>query len=395
MDPRSDERATAPDPALARRVDLVLRQLTALPTLSPIATRLMSLSSAADADFNEIAALIEADPSLTARLLSLCRRASVGMAQQVTTVKRAAVMLGLEAVQAAVLSVEIYEVLSQATGSDERRADVAEGQGFDRAGFWTHSLAVAGASEMLAEGARHLKLRPEEAFTAGLVHDLGMLLLDWTLPRTYARVIELARSKRLAVAPVERAVIGVDHHLAAKRLAEHWSLPTVLRDTMWLAGQPPESLPEVRHRPMIALVTLADAMANRMHLGWGGRWCVPEALEPLAAFVKIDMEVVEQVMARLPDAVSRRSRDLGLGESAPPEVVMRALAGANRHLADLHAQCRSQAVTARAQGRALEAIASFGAGARGVASVSEALGACFASARAVGGAGFVGAVVQA
>ncbi|MBL8990068.1 MAG: HAMP domain-containing histidine kinase, partial [Phycisphaerae bacterium] len=131
-----------------------------------------------------------------------------------------------------------------------------------------------------------------------------------------------------------------------------------------------------------------------MHLGWGGRWCVPEALEPLAAFVKIDMEVVEQVMARLPDAVSRRSRDLGLGESTPPEMVLRAMAGANRHLADLHGQCRSQAAAARAQGRALEAIASFGAGSPAAAGVSEALGACVASARRGGGAGCVGAVVQ-
>ncbi|MBY0307841.1 MAG: HDOD domain-containing protein, partial [Phycisphaerales bacterium] len=87
--------------------DAILLRVESLPTLAPVAARLLSLSSADDADFDEIIRLIEADPALTSRLLSLCRRASTGAAQPVSTVRRAVVLLGLEALQAAVLSVQV------------------------------------------------------------------------------------------------------------------------------------------------------------------------------------------------------------------------------------------------------------------------------------------------
>ena len=204
--------------ARARRVDVVLQQIESLPTLSPIATRLMALSSRDDEQFDEIIRLMEMDPALTGRMLALCRRASTGVSQPVTTVRRAAVLLGLEAVQSAVLSVQVYDLLARPTGIDEPAARRA-GAGLDRDGFWRHSLAVACCAEMLATEHRELKVRPDEAFTAGLMHDLGKVVLDWILPQSYAKVLELAEAKRSDLATMERAVIGLDHHVAGKRLA--------------------------------------------------------------------------------------------------------------------------------------------------------------------------------
>lgn len=378
----------------ARQVEVVLKQLTSLPTLSPIATRLMSLSSAADIEFDEIVGLIEADPALTARLLSLCRRASLGVSQQVTTVKRAAVMLGVEAVQAAVLSVEIYEVMSQAGGADERRNTEAGGPVFDRVGFWNHCLATACAAEMLAESARALKVRPEEAFTAGLVHDLGKLVLDWVLPRTYGQVLAIAETRGADIARIERAVIGVDHHLVGKRLAEHWSLPSMLLDTMWLHGQAPESLPDVRHRTLVNLITLADTIARRMHLGWSGNAAEPPALEPLGAALRLEARTIEEAMARLPDALSRRARDLGLSQDTPPHLVLSALSNANRRLASLHEACRRQAGAARRQERILQAMTSFAVSTRAGSSIPDVLASMLASLGELAGKGFSAAIYQ-
>ena len=93
------------------RVELVLSQLDALPTLSPVATRLLSISADDEVQLDEIVGLIEADPTLAGKILGLCRRAGLAMSERVTTVKHAAVMLGLEAVRAAVLSVAVYETL--------------------------------------------------------------------------------------------------------------------------------------------------------------------------------------------------------------------------------------------------------------------------------------------
>lgn len=341
------------DPALAEGI---LTHIEALPTLSPVATRLLRLSGAEDVETEEIVSLIEADPSLSARMLSLCRRASVG-AGTVSTVKRAVVLLGLEAVRAAVLSVQIYEVMSQAHNGVESRD--SEGTAFDRVGFWRHCVAVACAAELLAESHREKHIRPEEAFTAGLVHDLGKLALDWILPRSYARVLAAAEERGVELAGVERAVIGLDHHLAGKRLAEHWGLPHVLRDAMWLHGQKRSALPELRHTEVVGLVTAADGLCRRLHLGWSGNPASAPSVEALCADAGLDPVRVADVEPRLHEALVRRCKDLGLEEQTSPELVVQSIAAANARLSRLQEQWRARAKASARQGRILSAITAF------------------------------------
>lgn len=391
--------ATTADPARVRQVEIVLQQLEALPTLSSVATRLVGLTSSSDGDFDEIVSLLEADPALSSRLLSLCRRAALGVAQSVTSVRRAVVLLGLEAVQSAVLSAQIYEVLGQMPGGEERR-EPAPGSsgaavvGFDRVGFWHHAVAVASCAELLAEAYRPLKVRPEEAFTAGLTHDLGKLVFDWVLPKTYAKVVALAEARGAALAPVERQVIGLDHHVVGKRLAEHWGLPHMLQDAMWLHGQPYGALPDVRHRPLVGLVTLADAVARRLHLGWSGSCAEPPAPEALCAEMELDPGKVDAVIPRLHEAVAKRAADLGLGETTSGDLVLRSIAAANGRLARLHRTAQARAAGARQQGRLVEAIARFCGAARRGAGVAETLGEVARSLTELAGPGYVAALYQ-
>src|SRR5688572_1568220 len=101
--------ATAAESTSAKQAELILRELDALPTLPSVAARLMAITGSDDADVHEVIRLVEADPAVTAKVLSLCSRAAVGMSRQVTTVDRAVVMLGLDAVRSAVLSVQVVD----------------------------------------------------------------------------------------------------------------------------------------------------------------------------------------------------------------------------------------------------------------------------------------------
>lgn len=364
--------------AIGPQAELVLRNLESLPTLSPVAARLLRLSSAADADFEQIIGLLEADPALSARLLSLCRRAGTGAGHNVTTVRRAVVLLGLEAVQATVLSVQIYEMLGQDPRAAERRdqpgddapesqtpgSDAGLAPRFDRVGFWLHSIAVAACAELLADAHRELRVRPEEAFVAGLVHDLGKLALDWVLPRTYAQVIRLSEARSWPIALAERQVIGLDHHIAGKRMAEHWGLPHLIGDSMWLHGQLPAALPDVPHRALLGLVSAADALCRRLHLGWSGSHDrVPEVVDVCTTH-GLRVQAVEEILPRVHEMVARRARDLGLSDDGGPQLVVRSIMAANQRLAALHSTCDQRARLSTAQGHVLAAIADFVAGAR-------------------------------
>ena len=162
----------------SERIELILHQLQSLPTLSTIAARLLSLTSRDDSEIREIVEVIESDPALTTRILALCRRAEKGLSSKITTIDRSVVLLGIEAIRNAVLSLEIYGLFNSEDDSDAGEAETSEAppSGFDRLAFWKHSIGVAVASELIAELEHHPEeINPHEAFVAGLLHDLGKL----------------------------------------------------------------------------------------------------------------------------------------------------------------------------------------------------------------------------
>lgn len=345
-------------------LELVLQQIGALPTLPPIAVRVMSLAESGDADLREIASVIESDPALSAKVLALCRRADLGISKSITSVDRAVVMLGLDAVRAAVLSVEVHSVFAGAIERVEprdRRVREPASSGYDREGLWKHCLAVACASEIIA-AANAAALRPYspgEAFLAGLLHDLGKVALDAVLPRTYAKVVDLAASRQSNIAEIERKVIGLDHHLAGKRLAERWGLPHALQDVMWLHGQPASNLPDVRHGTLIGAVTVADAMARELHLGWSGNYTPCEDITSMCESFGLSVRALDGWQFKLHQRFQERCADLGLNIRHDESELLGCIARANTRLGRLGAMLDERARESERGNHALALIEEF------------------------------------
>lgn len=331
---------------VSRRTELVLRELDVLPTLPSVAARLLQLGSDDQADVKEIVRLIEADPTLTARLLSLCRKAATRTRYPITTVEMAVVMLGLEAVRSLVLSVQIFDWSNAAprrpagatkkgqrppSGSDSDNASA-----FNRTGFWQHSIAVAGCADLICREHPELEMNPEEAFVCGLVHDLGKLALDLVLPKAYARVIELAEAREGNIADFERPICGLDHHAAGAKLAERWGLPDIFKDVMLLHGLPFDAIPDTPHKRMIATVTLADVICRRMCLGWSGNMTIGPDEGALCDGAGFNRERIERVIPKLYEATSSRCRDLGLGAEPSQQLLIESILLANARLGRLN-----------------------------------------------------------
>ncbi len=387
-----------PEPSISRQAELILAELDTLPTLPTVATRLMSVSSADDADLKEIIRLIETDPVLTARVLSLCRRTDARLGDRIGTVHQAVVMLGLEAVQCLVLSLQVF----QFDGWQRGRAGAPgagvpgepPGAAFDADGFWRHSIAVACCAELLAREHKGLGIAPPEAFVAGLVHDLGKLALETVLPAAYGRVIMLAEHRQANIADLERSVFGLDHHTAGKRLAERWSLPRTLQDVMWLHGQPYGSLPQTVNRGMAGLVGVADAMCRQLHLGWSGNYLPAPASAELLGPLGLDERRVAGVIPRVHAALGERCEDLGLGAQPGERLMLDSLRAANRQLGRLNEVLQRRSRGAQDQARVLEAVRQFACSLGADAALVEVVGCVVASAAGVLGPGFYGAVYE-
>lgn len=384
--------------AKARQIEVILGGVDALPTLSPIATRLLALGAADTVDVEEISRLIESDPSMSARILGLCRRADKGLGDRITSVKRAIVMLGIEAVRAAALSVSVYDLMK--TPSYEGSAPDGESVRFDRVGFWRYSIATACAAELIASRYYAGRVAPEEAFVAGLLHALGKLVLEVVLPRAYARVLALAERQGSDSAPLEREVMGLDHHTAGKRVAEHWELPPAVQDVMWLHGQPDAALPDEAPHDLIACVTMARAVVRHLHLGWSGDY---GPIPPIAALGRqlglVDgggrpLVRADEIATRLHEEMSARLQAIGVEETTSPQIMMESLQSANRQLARVNVTLEERAHEASARGKVLDAITDFHHRAHPGRTMSEVLGEVVRSAAALFGGGFYSLLYQ-
>lgn len=388
------------DPARVRQVEMILEQVESLPTLSPVAARLLRVACGDDADLGDISRLIESDPPLSARILGMCRRSDRGLGDRITTVKRAVSMLGLDAVRACVLSVSIYDTMSTASRPgnhlDEPVAHdpAAPAAVFERIGFWKHSLAVACACECLAEELSGSRVAPEEAFLAGLVHDLGKLALELILPRSYARVLALAERRQSDSAQIERAVLGLDHHAAGKRIAEHWRLPESLQEVMWFHSQPSQSLPDTPNRQLIALVTLAKSICRNLHLGWSGDFGPITDPSPLCTGVGLEPGVAMSLAEPLARSFAARCEMLGLDQTPGAAVLLDAVMSANRQLARLTSSLQTRSKLAQTQAKVLDAVHAFHGGAIAGRGVVETLNSVADSAAHLLGPGFYALLFQ-
>lgn len=317
---------------VSRRTELVLRELDVLPTLPSVAAKLMQLGADDEADIKEIVRLIETDPALTARLLSLCRKAATRTRYPITTVELAVVMLGLEAVRSLVLSVQIFDWSNQTAS----RKKGGESGRFNKVGFWQHSIAVACCADLITREHPDIGFHPEEAFVCGLVHDLGKLALELVLPRAYWRVIELAEAREGNIADFERPITGLDHHAAGAKLAERWELPDVFKDVMLLHGLAFDALPETSNRMMVAVVTIANEICRQMNLGWSGNLSVAGDHAAYCRRAGLDAARVEKIIPKLYEATSSRCKDLGLGDEPSQQLLVESILRANARLGRLN-----------------------------------------------------------
>lgn len=357
--------------AKARQVELILSRVDALPTLSPVATRVMQLGASDNVDIEQLATLIESDPALTARILGLCRRADKGLGDRVVSVKRAVVMLGLEAVRSAVLSVSVYDALKPLDDHRRRELDNTSNSDddspavFDRVGFWKYSIGVACAAELLASRLPRTShkphLLPEEAFLCGLLHAIGRIALQWLLPNAYERAVRLALARSVPLASLERQLFGLDYHTAGRRLAQRWQLPAAVQDSIWLhdsGATADAAITTSEHADMVMLVSAARALVRSCMLGFSGDGHAhSEAVRVLRDF-GIQSEA-EAITHDLHQNVAERSQLLGLDDANTSELLMESLAQATTRLHTMHEQSRVRAAVANTQQRILQTVCTF------------------------------------
>jgi len=371
---------------------MILRQVQSLPTLPSVATRLLSLVSSDQVHPHQILEIIQSDLALTAKILSMCGKSTLETRGQMMTMERAAALLGFDAIRNATLSVKVVDVFDGPDTGGEMDRDLLL---FDRSAFWRHSLAVAITARMIAKAhPQHEDLPSEEAFIGGLLHDIGKIALDDVLPKSFARVVELADQNQGNIAEYERRVVGLEHHTEGKRLAEQWRLPHRLQDCIWLHGSPYDTLPRLEHRRLIGLITLADTLVRHEHIGYSGNYQLKYSVEELAQQIDLDPQVVLGIIPQLQEELESRAQLMGLDEKPSREMFLQSIRQANQMLGRLGNTFQERSIASTKQVQILDAVTTFHASAFPGRSVQDVMNEVAGSAWNILGAGFYAMVQQ-
>lgn len=339
---------------------MILQQLEQLPTLPSAAVRVLEVTGNEESSTDDVVRLIESDPSLAARILQLVHRADAGVSGEVASIQRAVVLLGFDAVRSAVLAISVLSCFPPT--KDPKKGAAAQ---FNKQEFWRHSIAVGCCAELLAEQLRRgrgadAEIDAGEAFVCGLLHDIGKVALDAALPKSFQRVVEAAELLRGNIADLERTIIGLDHMVVGKRLAERWRLPTTIRECIWLHGQNPAALPAtVRDGRLVNLITLADELVREQHLGYSGNYSFAPARQAIASAAGVEEKQIQQVLKALVGRIETRARTLGLGESSSENLYQQALLQANRELGRVSVQLASRNRRLATRAKFFDALSEF------------------------------------
>ncbi|MFL6675611.1 MAG: HDOD domain-containing protein [Massilia sp.] len=189
-----------------------------LPSLPAVVMELLGSIDQEDVDVSVLARKISYDQALTAKTLRLANSSMYSLQVKVTTIQQAMTFLGFQTTRNLITAVAVTGCFPSGLCP-----------GFDDKAFWRHSIATAACARVLA---RRVRLNPDYAFTAGLLHDIGRLVLVSKQPQRYQQVIERRAQQDCDLLDAERALLGVDHVIAGVALAQHWNFSDTMRQAI-------------------------------------------------------------------------------------------------------------------------------------------------------------------
>ncbi len=240
----------------------LLSKLQDIPTLPMVAMRVNELINDPNSSSADIAEVLKKDQVLTAKILRLVNSSYYSIPGGVADVQRALAFLGFNTLAQLVLSISVFSVFSS-----------FEKEGFSMLDFWRHALGTAVGSELLAKRLKLPKpIKPEEAFTCGLLHDIGKLVLNEIDPDRLGKILGEASRRQCSFIEVEKEWDLPSHCYLGEVIAAKWGLPQTIRLTIHYHHQDVSTLDTVltSAKPMIQIVRLANTLCVKNQVGKSG-----------------------------------------------------------------------------------------------------------------------------
>lgn len=261
-------------------------------TLPEVTIKIINLVEDPRSSARDLHDVIKTDPALSARLLKVVNSAFYGLPGQVATVDRAIVLLGLSTVKNIAIAASIGRMFTGARISES----------FTAKDIWKHSVAVGALTRLIWRKCSPHQPDADEAFLAGLIHDLGLLVERQAFPDKLAQVIDQCAKGGANFCAVEDQIIGANHQAFGLQLTAKWKFPMRLRAVNGYHHTMESLAADQRLMPLV--VHVADTIVSQAAIGFpltaAGQELVPELLNEIG----LTSEMVDELREALPDHVA-------------------------------------------------------------------------------------------
>lgn len=229
----------------------IVAQLDTLPSFPSLYFEIMRELDAADPSLEKVAAIVAKDPGMTVKLLQIVNAASLGLSRRFSNPVEAVQQLGIAAVQSLALSAHVFTCF-------ESRAL----KGFSITKLWDHGTNTARIARKILQIERADSVLAEDAYTAGMLHDIGKLMLANNLPEPFQRTLDLMQQKEIAFLEAEQEVFGANHAGVGAYLLGLWGLPATIVEAVAFHHQPSRS--EAQTLSPLTAVHVANVLEHEL-----------------------------------------------------------------------------------------------------------------------------------
>lgn len=234
---------------IEKRLKQIQNFISRMPSLSTTATKVLEICNNPNSSPNDLNRVISLDPVLTGQVLKLINSAYYAMPNQVNSITRAIVMLGINTVKNLALSAAVLDGLGLKESSQSSMDN-----------FWNHSICVGVAAKSIAAVKGIPVAEREEYFVAGLLHDLGKIPINSRFPDEYVNALELIKNENMFSHKAEKIILGIDHCTVGGMIADKWKLSRAMIDCLSHHHDPNEA--DEENSRLICIVALGNRYSN-------------------------------------------------------------------------------------------------------------------------------------
>jgi len=269
-----------PIPNPSTKIEAYIQKMPSLPTSVTKIMEICNNPATSPADLNKVISL---DPVLMGKVMKLINSAYYGLSQEVTSLVRAIIMLGINTVKNLALSTAVLSTLGKGSASGPLNMD----------GFWRHSLCVGVTAKMIAVKRGIDKKNLEEYFIAGLLHDIGKIPLNSVLSDDYIMAMSNSDRMHLPLVSAEKTILSIDHTEVGSMIAENWKISEEIRDAIAFHHSPAEY--QGSHKDILYTIVTSNHFANIYEIGFSGNRYPQKIDQAVSAGISIPQSFLDDI----------------------------------------------------------------------------------------------------